>query len=254
MSKKEIANTLKRLREQTGLTADEVGSKIGKSGKTVNAWENGRGQPDADVLIELCKIYKVDNILAEFNSTLKSNYSLNHDEQNIINKYRELDEFGKKAVNVVIEVEIERMNSLKNVEEDFDTIEIPYYEDKAAAGSGYMLNDNGYEMFTVKRSRITERADFIVSVYGASMEPEYYDGDKVLVHAQPDVYEGEIGIFIINGDGFIKQKGSNKLISLNRDYDDIYIMPDDNIICSGKVLGKLNEDDIVDENNKSEVS
>ncbi len=42
MSKIQIATNLKRLREQIGLTADEVGIKIGKSGKTVNAWENGR--------------------------------------------------------------------------------------------------------------------------------------------------------------------------------------------------------------------
>ena len=53
MSRDYIASTLKRLRETTGLTADQVGAMIGKSGKTVNAWENGRGQPDAEILIKL---------------------------------------------------------------------------------------------------------------------------------------------------------------------------------------------------------
>ena len=72
MSRDFIAATLKRLREKSGLTADEVGIKIGKSGKTVNAWENGRGQPDADILIELCDIYEVDNILDEFREKEKA--------------------------------------------------------------------------------------------------------------------------------------------------------------------------------------
>lgn len=72
MSREYIAATLKRLREKSGLTADEVGEKIGKSGKTVNAWENGRGQPDADILIELCDIYEVDNILDEFREKEKA--------------------------------------------------------------------------------------------------------------------------------------------------------------------------------------
>ncbi len=66
MSREMIAKALKRLRDKSGLTADEVGAMIGKSGKTVNAWENNRGQPDADMLMKLCQIYNVDNILKEF--------------------------------------------------------------------------------------------------------------------------------------------------------------------------------------------
>lgn len=66
MSRESIAKALKRLRENQGLTADQVGAMIGKSGKTVNAWENNRGQPDAEMLMQLCKIYNVENILREF--------------------------------------------------------------------------------------------------------------------------------------------------------------------------------------------
>lgn len=66
MGREHIAAALKRLRMATGLKADDVGAMIGKSGKTVNAWENNRGQPDADTLVLLCDIYHVDNILDEF--------------------------------------------------------------------------------------------------------------------------------------------------------------------------------------------
>lgn len=58
MSVREVmAKRLKKLREAAGLTAQEVGDKVGKSAKTIYAWENGRGQPDADLLIKLSKIY-----------------------------------------------------------------------------------------------------------------------------------------------------------------------------------------------------
>lgn len=66
MSRKTIANALRKLRIQSGLTANQVGELLGKSGKTVNAWENNRGQPDAEALMMLCDIYKVQNILEEF--------------------------------------------------------------------------------------------------------------------------------------------------------------------------------------------
>ena len=54
MSREYIASVLKRLRAEQGMTADEVGEIIGKSGKTVSGWENSRCQPDADLLLKLC--------------------------------------------------------------------------------------------------------------------------------------------------------------------------------------------------------
>lgn len=118
MSREYIANTLKRLREATDLTADEVGEMIGKSGKTVNAWENGRGQPDAEILIKLCNIYKVDNLLAEFDDEdiLEKQNTFSDVEQKMIKKYRDLDEHGKKMVDFVLNEEYDRRTEQKNEE------------------------------------------------------------------------------------------------------------------------------------------
>lgn len=101
MSREYIAKTLKRLREQSGLTADQVGELVGKSGKTVNAWENNRGQPDAEILIKLCDIYKVENILAEFreNDIAKApaveNSEGDPQQQRLVNNYNSLNPKGK---------------------------------------------------------------------------------------------------------------------------------------------------------------
>ena len=109
MSRQYIAATLKRLREAVGLTADEVGEKIGKSGKTVNAWENNRGQPDAEVLIALCDIYKVDNILAEFDEENvlhnKSSILLTDHENKVILSYRKQPESVQIAIDKMLDVE-----------------------------------------------------------------------------------------------------------------------------------------------------
>ena len=72
MSRMNIAKTLKRLRERSGYTINEVGTKVGKSGKTVSGWENDRGQPDAEILMQLCDIYKVGDILEEFRQDEKN--------------------------------------------------------------------------------------------------------------------------------------------------------------------------------------
>lgn len=54
-----LAHNLKIFRKRCGYSVDQVGAAVGKSGKTISAWETGRGQPDADKLIELCKLFGV---------------------------------------------------------------------------------------------------------------------------------------------------------------------------------------------------
>ncbi len=94
MSRQYIAQTLKRLRTARGLTASEVGALVGKSGKTVSAWENNHGQPDAETLIMLCDIYQVDDILAEFREEKKSQIVLDEE----ISLLRELDDIDRAEI------------------------------------------------------------------------------------------------------------------------------------------------------------
>lgn len=108
MSRDYIASTLRRLREATGLTADQVGELVGKSGKTVNAWENNRGQPDAEMLMTLCDIYHVENILAEFNPQKIENpiAGLSPHEVKVITSYRSQPDM-QKSVDRLLGVEDE---------------------------------------------------------------------------------------------------------------------------------------------------
>ena len=71
------------------------------------------------------------------------------------------------------------------------------------------------------------------------MEPTYYDGQTVLIKKQNQIQIGEIGLFVIDGEAYIKQLGKNKLISHNKNYDDIHFNENMNILCVGKVLGAL---------------
>ncbi|MCI6496213.1 MAG: helix-turn-helix domain-containing protein [Anaeromassilibacillus sp.] len=106
MSRVTIANALKRLREKSGLTSNEVGEMLGKSGKTVNAWENNRGQPDAEMLIKLCDIYNVENILDEFRDPSESNevFATSEKEKRLVTAYRSQPEM-QSAVDKLLGID-----------------------------------------------------------------------------------------------------------------------------------------------------
>ena len=85
----------------------------------------------------------------------------------------------------------------------------------------------------------TAEADYALRISGNSMEPKYHDGDILLVHACDSVEEGELGIFLLDGCGFFKKYGGDRLLSLNGDYAPILLKDFSNIQCKGRVVGRL---------------
>lgn len=96
MIREKLAARLRLFREAAGLTIYEVGEKVGKSGKTVSAWENGRGQPDADMLLTLCDIYGIQSISELYGMSPVD--SLSPEETKILNLYRSFNDEGKEQL------------------------------------------------------------------------------------------------------------------------------------------------------------
>ncbi|WP_105096969.1 LexA family transcriptional regulator [Streptococcus suis] len=112
-----------------------------------------------------------------------------------------------------------------------------YYDQPASAGTGQYLNDVKVETIELP---IEVDADFVVPIYGDSMEPEYHSGDYIFVKLSVDLSDGDIGVFAYNGEAYIKQlritdQGAY-LRSLNPDYDDIPITADTDFRTIGEVV------------------
>jgi SOS-response transcriptional repressor LexA len=69
------------------------------------------------------------------------------------------------------------------------------------------------------------------------MTPRFIDGQIVFIKEQQVLVVGEIGIFYLNGDAYIKKLGEAELISLNDDYEPIQIGEFDSFRVFGKVVG-----------------
>lgn len=160
-------------------------------------------------------------------------------EKEMLKKYRALDRFGKKQVDSVIHNEYTRV-----VEQTMQINEVPApylytkteYLTGLSAGTGlFVFDDIPTQVINVPEEY--KDADFVIGVSGDSMQPTYFNGDKVAVKKCPCIDKGEIGVFMIDGSGYIKELGDDRLISHNRNYDDIELT--DSTVCIGKVLGKI---------------
>lgn len=161
-------------------------------------------------------------------------------EQDFIKKYRDLDDHGKETVLYTLNNEYERMRQIEEIRINRPKLKVlPRSIQPASAGTGVLLDSESMENIIVVETSKTKQASFIVRVSGDSMEPEYHDGDQLLVDATQEPPIGKIGVFIVDGCGYVKKRGANSLISLNKDYADIPY--NDSIRCSGSVIGKMDQ-------------
>ncbi len=156
-----------------------------------------------------------------------------------IKKYRCLDNRGKKAVDLLLDEEYKYSSDYQS---EFAILEevplMPRYPHIASAGTGqYVFDDIPPELVQVPEA--FSDGDFIIGVNGDSMEPIYHDYDDLIVKKEPKVNIGEIGIFMINGEAFVKVYQGDRLHSYNPQYEDIMLNDEMDIHCIGKVIGKL---------------
>ncbi len=233
MTNQSISSLLKQLRKTSAFSANDVVNRLKEydidiSAKTLYGYESGLSMPNADTFIALCKIYKCDNPLDIFGSS-----TINPSEQSLLEKYRDLDDHGKELVDLVLEKEHERC--IASITEKPAALRIYTYMQKiAAAGNGFYFDDIPTETI---EAPYMPGADFIIGVSGDSMEPTYNDGDLVYVEKRQIIHSGEIGIFMIHNELYIKEVTDEGLKSHNPKYK---IIPgDESIQCIGKVLGKV---------------
>ena len=254
---KNIGETLKKLREENGMTRKEAADKLKRLGidisdKTLYGYESGRNSANADMFLSLCKIYNCNNIMETFSETV-GDILFTNNEWELIEKYRSLDSHGRETVDMILDREIVRTATLQQDAKRIAELEaaipqedihnpnvrlINYYYRLASAGTGQIV----FDLPPTKRIEIPNipeyrKVDYAIGVNGNSMEPVYHDGDMLLVEMTEEVDLGDVGIFLVDNESYVKKLGNGELISLNPAYNNIPLT--DNSKCMGKVIGAL---------------
>ena len=234
-----IGEQIKKYRKIKGMTQQDIADALGESsGRVIYNWEKGIGRPDCDKLARLCDLLGVsaDELIGCKSMAQRPTAT----EWNALQKYRALDEHGKEGVDYLIDSEYKRV-VIATKKPKPRMYKIDWFTLPASAGTGNILDSELAEELLVPESAEAEQADFVISVGGDSMEPTYHDGDRVFVEKCDAVDVGEVGIFVVNGDVYIKELGSKCLISHNEKYKPIRIGENDSVYCCGRVIGVVEE-------------
>lgn len=256
---------LKQIKNEKKITNDQLSEMTGIPLGTLSKILAGiSDSPKLSNVVAICAALEcsLDYILTGIPEN-NNNYTLEDREITMIENYRKLDAHSRELVAMVIAKESERTteNAYKNNERNLRNglimgggsargvamksaaglarRKIDLYDLPVSAGLGVYLTDTQSVEINIPDNSDTSAADFALRIKGNSMEPKYRDGDVLLIEECDSVEYGELGVFILDGDGYFKKFGGDRLISLNPDYEPIMLKNFEEIVCCGRVVGKL---------------
>lgn len=105
--KNNISKNIAKYREKAGLNQKELAERLGVVPSRISNWETGANCPTIDILFEVCDILNV-SINDIYGVYPDSKFILKYGEQDLLKKYRHLDEHGKEMVDFTLQKEWER--------------------------------------------------------------------------------------------------------------------------------------------------
>ena len=214
---------LRTLRKMHGYLQPDIAGKLDElnaptTKAQVSRWENGINNPSIDQFIGLCRIYGVKDVYSVFGMGDLSDmeYSLNREGVEKLADYKKL----------LIASGLYAPVKLTDRVVPFRKRTAPMYDIGASAGTGQFLDSDSYEMVEVPDD-VPDSATFGIHVCGDSMEPTLEDGQEIWVQMQPTLESGDIGVFYLDGNAFVKEyRRTDKgvfLVSHNEKYEPIPI-------------------------------
>lgn len=184
---------LSQARNHKGLSLQVAAEKLRSYGISVtkmalHRWEQGSATPSPYQLLALCELYEIRGVDAYF----KSSY------------YPDLNEEGEKKVAQYRADLIATGNYKPPVHEVIRFIGMPVSTLAASAGTGAWLDEGSFEIKQFPEDSVPAKADFALRISGDSMEPVFSDGQYVWVQRCTELLSGEVGIFSLDGQGYIK--------------------------------------------------
>ena len=237
-----LGQIIRKYRLSAHMGQGELAEKLGLSKTAVGNWELGLTRPDIGTVPRLCAVLgiPVSELL-----NMRADDVLSREDKTFLDTLHLLDAYDRNTVFLLMERLRRQQDARENARLRNAYSPLCLYENAAAAGVGIPMEDLAENKTVyVLSSHIPPGTDALIRVNGRSMEPVFPDGSCVYVTAAAEVLPGQDGIFIVNGESYIKTYRPDGLYSFNPEYPPILFNDGAEIRAFGRVNGPASRQDI----------
>ena len=234
------------IRKAAGMTRNELAEKLDIPYTTLRNYETDQREPGHKLLIKLSKLFSVtvDELVGNEQNHKKNAPLYSSEALALADDYdKRLDTWGRKQVRAVADNELSRLRESQSLHNSKTVPEIiqfsvTEYEDPMSAGTGQPAG-YGYGKNLLLTKEPPPGTSYVAPIAGDSMEPTYHNGDRLFIQACYSINVGEVGVFFMDDQQWVKELGDGVLLSHNPEYEPRPMTED--IRCQGRVLGVCDE-------------
>ncbi|HCW9352976.1 TPA: helix-turn-helix domain-containing protein, partial [Staphylococcus aureus] len=216
---------LKQIMSERKISQSELSRRTGIGRNSISDYLNGKYEAKQDKVFELAKALNVNEAWLMGFDISKNRKIENND---ITSIYSKLTPPRQSNVLKYATNQLEEQNNDSDNLVDFNS----YIQEKsevdiygcASAGIGERLYNEPISKEFVRG--YVPAHDIALKVNGDSMEPLFKNGQIIFIEKSHTIKDGQIGVFIINGDAYVKkvyvEDNRLTLVSLNKKYKDLY--------------------------------
>lgn len=245
-----IRQVLLKKREEKGLSAQALGKQVGVDKTTIYRYEKGQIEKMPFTVVN--RLADILNINPAFIAGFTDDPDINENagnslEMNISTLVKKLTTPRQEKVYSFTNAQYQEQEQLKEQKND-NVVSLDKFKEekqrhdidlqsKVSAGRGVVdLDPNTSETITYY-GKLPRHFDLAFQVDGNSMEPVFENGDIIFVEKMDEVINGALMVVTVDDEAFIKKvyydSDCIRLVSLNREYDDI-------LATEGvKIIGKV---------------
>lgn len=228
-----IAKNIRKFLNDSNMSQKKLAELINIKPSTLSDYLNLRSNPSHGVIQRIAVVFEVGK--SDIDTTYK-------DDNDITSIYNKLTPPRQENVLNYANEQLEEQNSKGDNVVDINS----YKQEKTpvnvngcvSAGVGERLHDE--TLFTEMVKGPIPTHDLALKVNGDSMEPMFKDGEIIFVEKTHNIKNGQIGIFIIEEEAYVKkvfvEDDRLTLVSLNKDYDDLHFYRNESVRLIGKVI------------------
>ncbi|HDD8001678.1 TPA: helix-turn-helix domain-containing protein [Staphylococcus aureus] len=230
---------LKQIMSERKISQSELSRRTGIGRNSISDYLNGKYEAKQDKVFELAKALNVNEAWLMGFDISKNRKIENND---ITSIYSKLTPPRQSNVLKYATNQLEEQNNDSDNLVDFNS----YIQEKsevdiygcASAGIGERLYNEPISKEFVRG--YVPAHDIALKVNGDSMEPLFKNGQIIFIEKSHTIKDGQIGVFIINGDAYVKkvyvEYNRLTLVSLNKKYKDLYFYDNESVRLVGKVI------------------
>ncbi|WP_399625923.1 LexA family transcriptional regulator [Staphylococcus aureus] len=230
---------LKQIMSERKISQSELSRRTGIGRNSISDYLNGKYEAKQDKVFELAKALNVNEAWLMGFDISKNRKIENND---ITSIYSKLTPPRQSNVLKYATNQLEEQNNDSDNLVDFNS----YIQEKSevdiygctSAGIGERLYNEPISKEFVRG--YVPAHDIALKVNGDSMEPLFKNGQIIFIEKSHTIKDGQIGVFIINGDAYVKkvyvEDNRLTLVSLNKKYKDLYFYDNESVRLVGKVI------------------